>query len=139
MFNVQIWIFRSRENLSRGRDFGRDSLGLRDGSEMVVSDACVKGKILSSFLCCLLCFCVFFFSIMHLIFLPLLKPFKILILHFFHTFQNFSLSGERKRHHHHHHHNKNNRNSSEFREQSGSRNRHNYWHHRMVITINLDE
>lgn len=39
---------RSRENLSRGggagRDFGRDSLGLRDGSEMVVSDACVKGK-----------------------------------------------------------------------------------------------
>lgn len=37
---------RSRENLSRGtaRDYGRDSLGLRDGSEMVVSDACVKGK-----------------------------------------------------------------------------------------------
>lgn len=37
---------RSRENLTRGaaRDFGRDSLGLRDGSEMVVSDACVKGK-----------------------------------------------------------------------------------------------
>jgi hypothetical protein len=36
---------RSRENLSRGRDYGRDSLGLRDGSEMVVSDACVKGKL----------------------------------------------------------------------------------------------
>lgn len=36
---------RSRENLSRGRDYGRDSLGLRDGSEMVVSDVCVKGKI----------------------------------------------------------------------------------------------
>lgn len=37
---------RSRENLSRGgaRDYGRDSLGLRDGSEMVVNDACVKGK-----------------------------------------------------------------------------------------------
>lgn len=36
---------RSRENLTRGaRDYGRDSLGLRDGSEMVVSDACVKGK-----------------------------------------------------------------------------------------------
>lgn len=37
---------RSRENLSSrgGRDFGRDSLGLRDGSEMVVSDACVKGR-----------------------------------------------------------------------------------------------
>jgi hypothetical protein len=35
---------RSRENLSRGRDFGRDSLGLRDGSELVVSDSCVKGK-----------------------------------------------------------------------------------------------
>lgn len=36
---------RSRENLSRGgaRDYSRDSLGLRDGSEMVV-DACVKGK-----------------------------------------------------------------------------------------------
>lgn len=40
---------RSRENLSRGRDFGRDSLGLRDGSEMVVSDACVKGKLLIVF------------------------------------------------------------------------------------------
>ncbi|CRL04022.1 CLUMA_CG017140, isoform A [Clunio marinus] len=37
---------RSRDNLSRGgtRDYGRDSLGLRDGSEMVVSDACVKGE-----------------------------------------------------------------------------------------------
>lgn len=28
---------------SRGRDFGRDNLGLRDGSEMVVADVCVKG------------------------------------------------------------------------------------------------
>lgn len=47
--NVQkmnFCLYRSRENLSRGRDFGRDSLGLRDGSEMVVSDACVKGKLL---------------------------------------------------------------------------------------------
>lgn len=37
---------RSRENLARGagRDYSRDSLGLRDGSEMVVSDVCVKGK-----------------------------------------------------------------------------------------------
>lgn len=45
--NIELYRFfnRSRENLSRGRDFGRDSLGLRDGSEMVVSDACVKGKL----------------------------------------------------------------------------------------------
>jgi hypothetical protein len=28
----------------RGRDYGRDSLGLKDGSEMVVSDVCVKGE-----------------------------------------------------------------------------------------------
>lgn len=41
---------RSRDNMSRGRDFGRDSLGLRDGSEMVVSDVCVKGKKTKSFL-----------------------------------------------------------------------------------------
>lgn len=43
---------RSRENLSRGgtRDYGRDSLGLRDGSEMVVSDACVKGKEVKCYL-----------------------------------------------------------------------------------------
>jgi hypothetical protein len=47
---------RSRENLSRGRDFGRDSLGLRDGSEMVVSDACVKGKLNVAFV---LFFCFF--------------------------------------------------------------------------------
>lgn len=43
---------RSRENLSTargGRDFGRDSLGLRDGSEMVVSDSCVKGKLVVLF------------------------------------------------------------------------------------------
>ncbi len=31
-------------SLSRGRDFGRDNLGLRDGSEMVVADVCVKGN-----------------------------------------------------------------------------------------------
>lgn len=45
-FSMYRFFDRSRENLSRGgaRDFGRDSLGLRDGSEMVVSDACVKGK-----------------------------------------------------------------------------------------------
>lgn len=30
---------------SRARDFGRDNLGLRDGSEMVVADVCVKGII----------------------------------------------------------------------------------------------
>lgn len=37
---------RSRENLSsaRSRDYGRDSMALRDGSEMVVSDVCVKGE-----------------------------------------------------------------------------------------------
>jgi hypothetical protein len=35
--------------MSRGRDFGRDNLGLRDGSEMVVSDVCVKGKKLCYF------------------------------------------------------------------------------------------
>lgn len=29
---------------SRSRDFSRDSLGLRDGSEMVVADVCVKGE-----------------------------------------------------------------------------------------------
>ncbi|XP_055712742.1 uncharacterized protein LOC129807475 [Phlebotomus papatasi] len=54
----QQHISRSRDNLSRSRDnlervtrdldrardFGRDSLGLRDGSEMVVSDVCVKGE-----------------------------------------------------------------------------------------------
>jgi hypothetical protein len=51
--NLSMYRFfdRSRENLSRGgtRDYGRDSLGLRDGSEMVVSDACVKGKLCSMF------------------------------------------------------------------------------------------
>lgn len=32
-------------NCSRTREFGRDGgLGLRDGSEMIVSDVCVKGK-----------------------------------------------------------------------------------------------
>lgn len=48
----------SRENLSRGvaRDFGRDSLGLRDGSEMVVSDACVKGKRFVNVACAFLFF-----------------------------------------------------------------------------------
>lgn len=49
---------RSRENLSRGaaaREFGRDSLGLRDGSEMVVSDACVKGKDAKCYLLYLSC------------------------------------------------------------------------------------
>jgi hypothetical protein len=57
---------RSRENLSRGgtRDYGRDSLGLRDGSEMVVSDSCVKGKDQTALLliCCLsvLFYVVFF-------------------------------------------------------------------------------
>jgi hypothetical protein len=47
---------RSRENLSRGgtRDYGRDSLGLRDGSEMVVSDSCVKGKEQNASLICYL-------------------------------------------------------------------------------------
>ncbi|XP_050084549.1 uncharacterized protein LOC126570629 [Anopheles aquasalis] len=37
---------RSRENLSaaRSRDYGRDSMAMRDGSEMVVSDVCVKGE-----------------------------------------------------------------------------------------------
>lgn len=29
---------------SRSREFSRDSLGLRDGSEMIVADVCVKGK-----------------------------------------------------------------------------------------------
>lgn len=29
---------------SRSRDFGRDTMGVRDGSEMVVSDVCVKGE-----------------------------------------------------------------------------------------------
>lgn len=52
--NLSMYRFfdRSRENLSRGatRDFGRDSLGLRDGSEMVVSDACVKGKAVQCYL-----------------------------------------------------------------------------------------
>lgn len=57
---------RSRENLSRGgaRDYSRDSLGLRDGSEMVV-DACVKGKhaytlVYTSVLCTNKCFCLCF-------------------------------------------------------------------------------
>ncbi|CAD7077767.1 unnamed protein product [Hermetia illucens] len=36
-------LHRSRDNLDR-REYSRDSLGLRDGSEMVVSDACVKGE-----------------------------------------------------------------------------------------------
>ncbi|XP_058445168.1 uncharacterized protein LOC131426449 isoform X2 [Malaya genurostris] len=37
---------RSRENLSsnRNRDYPRDSMAVRDGSEMVVSDVCVKGE-----------------------------------------------------------------------------------------------
>ncbi|XP_055618172.1 uncharacterized protein LOC129763293 isoform X2 [Toxorhynchites rutilus septentrionalis] len=37
---------RSRENLSsnRSRDYPRDSMAVRDGSEMVVSDVCVKGE-----------------------------------------------------------------------------------------------
>lgn len=29
---------------SRTREYSRDSLGLRDGSEMIVTDVCVKGK-----------------------------------------------------------------------------------------------
>lgn len=29
---------------SRSRDYGRDTMGVRDGSEMVVSDVCVKGE-----------------------------------------------------------------------------------------------
>ncbi|XP_049542444.1 uncharacterized protein LOC125955327 [Anopheles darlingi] len=39
-------VSRSRENLSaaRSRDYGRDSMAMRDGSEMVVSDVCVKGE-----------------------------------------------------------------------------------------------
>lgn len=53
MENLSMYRYfdRSRENLTRGttRDFGRDSLGLRDGSEMVVSDACVKGKEVTCF------------------------------------------------------------------------------------------
>lgn len=64
-FELYSFLNRSRENLSsRGRDFGRESLGLRDGSEMVVSDACVKGKLGHSFVffyllsvkCFFLCF-----------------------------------------------------------------------------------
>lgn len=61
---------RSRENLARGagRDYSRDSLGLRDGSEMVVSDVCVKGKqtlyfilmVLISFILRLFSLCVLF-------------------------------------------------------------------------------
>lgn len=35
---INIFFFNSRS-----RDFSRDSLGLRDGSEMVVADVCVKG------------------------------------------------------------------------------------------------
>lgn len=30
---------------SRAREYSRDSLGLRDGSEMIVTDVCVKGTI----------------------------------------------------------------------------------------------
>lgn len=37
--------FSSRENVTRSREFARDNMGLRDGSEMMVSDVCVKGKI----------------------------------------------------------------------------------------------
>lgn len=29
---------------SRTREYSRDSLGLRDGSEMIVTDVCVKGN-----------------------------------------------------------------------------------------------
>lgn len=145
---------RSRENLSRGgaRDFGRDSLGLRDGSEMVVSDACVKGKsfiifvkLFVNFLCCL-CLSLFLFEA----FPPCCMSFSFCFpdksFYAFNISQKFlfseSILGERKRHHHHHHHSKSgNRSSSEFRDQNlgagGNRTRH-YWH-RMVITINLDE
>ncbi|XP_031628163.1 uncharacterized protein LOC116343966 [Contarinia nasturtii] len=36
---------RSRDNLdSRAREYNRDNLGLRDGSEMIVTDVCVKGE-----------------------------------------------------------------------------------------------
>ncbi|CAO1398676.1 unnamed protein product [Diamesa serratosioi] len=34
----------NRSPRGAGRDYSRDSLGLRDGSEMVVSDVCVKGE-----------------------------------------------------------------------------------------------
>ncbi|XP_021694259.1 uncharacterized protein LOC5564206 isoform X3 [Aedes aegypti] len=42
----RFFIDRSRENLSsnRSRDYPRDSMAVRDGSEMVVSDVCVKGE-----------------------------------------------------------------------------------------------
>lgn len=59
---------------SRGRDFGRDNLGLRDGSEMVVADVCVKGR----------------------------KQGCLRGRGFFHLFI-YSFLGEKKRHHHHHH------------------------------------
>lgn len=68
---------RSRENVARAaRDYGRDSLGVRDGSEMVVSDVCVKGKAKSYFLTLI----------------SIKKCIK-------------NISGEKKRHHHHHHKN----------------------------------
>lgn len=41
---IKLPLFRSRENPSRSRDFAREGMGLRDGSEMMVSDVCVKGK-----------------------------------------------------------------------------------------------
>lgn len=61
---------------SRGRDFGRDNLGLRDGSEMVVADVCVKG---------------------------LLSKLNRLFGMSFSEFFFLQFLGEKKRHHHHHH------------------------------------
>lgn len=31
-------------HFSRAREYSRDNLGLRDGSEMIVTDVCVKGE-----------------------------------------------------------------------------------------------
>lgn len=60
---------------SRAREFSRDNLGLRDGSEMIVTDVCVKGtyKLIENF-------------VNHL-----------------NNQMNRMFVGEKKRHHHHHH------------------------------------
>lgn len=87
---------------SRTRDYNRDSVGLRDGSEMIVADVCVKGKVDFFFLgnC----------------------PDETALCKQFFTYTSFDdlfilcFLGEKKRHHHHHHkptngHNGHNRNN----------------------------